>query len=73
MLGKSPEVLNFNRLFLELNRFICNQLPVSPWTLSPMSLVRESHQDPSYIPNSLTLEELSVSQFHSLSRKFLGI
>jgi hypothetical protein len=24
MIGNSPAVLNFNRLFLELNRFICN-------------------------------------------------
>ena len=24
MIGKFPEVLNFNRLFLKLNRFICN-------------------------------------------------
>ena len=24
MIGKFPEVLNFNRLFLELNQFICN-------------------------------------------------
>ena len=28
--GNSPEVLNFNRLFLKLNRFICNQPPVLP-------------------------------------------
>ena len=30
MIGKFPEVLNFNRLFLELNRFTCNQPPVLP-------------------------------------------
>ena len=24
MIGKFPEVLNFNQLFLKLNRFICN-------------------------------------------------
>ena len=24
MIGNSPEVSNFNRLFLKLNRFICN-------------------------------------------------
>ena len=24
MIGKFPDALNFNRLFLELNRFICN-------------------------------------------------
>ena len=28
MIGNFPAVLNFNRLFLELNRFICNYLPV---------------------------------------------
>ena len=28
MIGNSPEVSNFIRLFLKLNRFICNQLPV---------------------------------------------
>ena len=28
MIGKSPEVSNFSRLFLKLNRFICNQPPV---------------------------------------------
>ena len=30
MTGKFPAVFNFNRLFLPLNRFICNQLPVLP-------------------------------------------
>ena len=30
MIGNFPAVLNFNRLFLKLNRFICNQLPVLP-------------------------------------------
>jgi hypothetical protein len=30
MIGNFPEVLNFNRLFLKLNRFIYNQLPVLP-------------------------------------------
>ena len=28
MIGNSPEVLNFNQLFLKLNRFINNQPPV---------------------------------------------
>ena len=28
--SNSPEVSNFDRLFLELHRFICNQLPVLP-------------------------------------------
>ena len=30
MIGHSPKVQNFNWLFLKLNRFICNQLPVLP-------------------------------------------
>ena len=30
MIGNFPAVLNFNWLFLKLNRFICNQLPVLP-------------------------------------------
>ena len=30
MMGKFPNVLNFNRLFLKLNRFICNLPPVLP-------------------------------------------
>ena len=31
VIGNSPEVLmNFNRLFLKLNWFICNQLSVPP-------------------------------------------
>ena len=30
MTGKFPAVLNLNRLFLKLNRFICNYLPVLP-------------------------------------------
>ena len=30
MIGNFPDVLNFNRLFLKLNRFICNYLPVLP-------------------------------------------
>ena len=30
MIGNFPAVLNFNRLFLKLNRFICNLLPVLP-------------------------------------------
>ena len=30
MIGNLLIVLNFNRLFLKLNRFICNQLPVLP-------------------------------------------
>ena len=30
VIGNSPEVLNSNRLFLKLNRFICNYLPVLP-------------------------------------------
>ena len=30
MISKFPEVLNLNRLFLELNRFICNYPPVLP-------------------------------------------
>ena len=29
MMGNFPAVLNFNRLFLKLNRFICNQLSFS--------------------------------------------
>ena len=35
MIGNFPTVLNFNRLFLKLNRYACNWLPVlpdhSPW------------------------------------------
>jgi hypothetical protein len=30
MIGNSPAALNFNRLFLKLNQFICNELPVLP-------------------------------------------
>ena len=30
MIGNFPAVLNFNRLFLKLNRFVCNELPVLP-------------------------------------------
>ena len=30
MIGNFPAVLNFNRLFLKLNRFIFNWLPVLP-------------------------------------------
>ena len=30
MFGSFLAALNFNRLFLKLNRFICNQLPVLP-------------------------------------------
>ena len=30
MIGNSPAVLNFHRLFPKLNRFICNELPVLP-------------------------------------------
>ena len=30
MIGSFPAVLNFNRLFLKLNRFMCNKLPVLP-------------------------------------------
>ena len=30
MIGNFPAVSNFNRLFLELNRFVCNSLPVLP-------------------------------------------
>jgi hypothetical protein len=30
MIRNCPEVLNFNRLFLKLNRFICNQWSVQP-------------------------------------------
>ena len=30
MVGNFPAVFNFNRLFLKLNRFICDQLPVLP-------------------------------------------
>ena len=30
MIGDFPAVLNFNRLYLKLNRFICTQLPVLP-------------------------------------------
>ena len=29
MIGNFPAVLNFNQLFLKLNQFICNQLPVT--------------------------------------------
>ena len=38
LIGKFHEVLNFNMLFLELNRFICNQPPVLPGHI-PMPLV----------------------------------
>ena len=30
MIGNFPAILNINRLFLKLNRFICNQPPVLP-------------------------------------------
>ena len=30
MIGNSHQVSNFSRLFLKLNRFICNQPPVLP-------------------------------------------
>ena len=30
MISNSPEVSNFNQLFLKLNRFICNSPPVVP-------------------------------------------
>ena len=30
MMGNFPEVLNFNRLFLKLNRFVCNKHSVFP-------------------------------------------
>jgi hypothetical protein len=30
MIGNFPAILNFNRLFLKLNSFICNYLPVLP-------------------------------------------
>ena len=30
MIGNFPTVLNFNRLFLKLNRFICNSLLILP-------------------------------------------
>ena len=30
MIGSFPAILNFNRLFLKLNRFICNYLPILP-------------------------------------------
>ena len=30
MIGNFPAILKFNRLFLKLNRFICNYLPVLP-------------------------------------------
>ena len=30
VIGNFPTILNFNWLFLKLNRFICNQLPVLP-------------------------------------------
>ena len=33
MISNFPAVLDLNRLFLKLNRFICNQLPV----LTPQS------------------------------------
>ena len=29
-MGNFPAILNLNRLFRKLNRFICNQLPVLP-------------------------------------------
>jgi hypothetical protein len=33
MINKFPEVLNFNRLFLKLNRFTCNYAASSPRSL----------------------------------------
>ena len=30
MIVSFPAAVNFNRIFLKLNRFICNQLPVLP-------------------------------------------
>ena len=49
MIGIFPAVFNFNWLFLKLDRFICNQLPVLPdhwwgwgpaFTLVSLSLAR---------------------------------
>ena len=48
--GNSPEVLmNFNRLYLKLNRFICNQPPVLPeqWSGSCSYII--------YIPTRFTI------------------
>ena len=39
MIGKSPDVSNFNRLFLKLNQFICNHRRFSP---SPHATVSKS-------------------------------
>jgi hypothetical protein len=39
MIGNSPEVSNFNRLFLKLNQFICNKLPVLPEPCFVLSLL----------------------------------
>ena len=33
MIGNFPTILNFDRSFLKLNRFICNQLPVLPLSM----------------------------------------
>ena len=35
MISKFPEVLNFNRLFLKLNRFICNLWSVQLDMMNP--------------------------------------
>ena len=47
MIGKFPAFLNFNRLFLNLNRFICNLLPVLPdHCLDPGSRSMQAAGDP---------------------------
>ena len=50
MTGNFPAVVNFKRLFLKLNRFICNQLPVLP-----------DHRSWVHIMDSL-LEKLRISK-----------
>ena len=38
MIGNFPAILTFNRLFLKLHQFICNQLPVLP-IIAPQPLM----------------------------------
>ena len=40
MVGNFSTVLNFNRFYLKLNRFICNQLPVLPDHWPPQTKLR---------------------------------
>ena len=49
MIGNFPEVLNFNRSFLKLNRFICNQPPVLPGHSCAHTLENLDFIQPQYV------------------------